>query len=393
MPHQLPIIIIGAGLSGLTLAQGLRLHSIPFHVFERRSRCHRLQGHRFRVSNEGQSALFSVLSADLQTLFLETAAQRHRHAPRYVNAKNLDYAAPTLADADTVPPLDRTWILQLLSSHLDNTIEYRKEFSSYEPTGEGVSVKFSDGTVVTGHLLVGADGVKSRVRKQLQPNRRLLDLQRWIIWGRTPLTEALREKLPPDMLTWCMYMDHEDNVQTVVEPMVWSDNVQQVSEGKLNKFENYVYYALCTAPSQYAEKLPQTSDERKIYLQSTTKTWDPALKLLLGSAVHEFSACAPVVSSKPDIEIRLAKETGQVTLIGDAAHAMSPMGGSGADTAVRSAADLAETIASAGVSRQALEGFERRMEERAKERIEHSFRGGLKFWRGMEWSEYEEIDI
>ncbi|KAI1269294.1 FAD/NAD(P)-binding domain-containing protein [Xylariaceae sp. FL1019] len=374
MSHHPPILIIGAGLAGLTLAQGLRLHSIPFRVFERRIKSHRLsiQGHRFRVSKEGQSALLNVLPTDLQTLFRETAPERHRYEPRYVNARNLDYAAPKHVDADTA---------------------YGKEFESYETTTDGVRVKFSDGSVVSGRLVVGADGVRSRVRKQLQPKRRLLDLERWIVWGRTPLTEALKEQLPADMLTWCMYMDHEANVQTVVEPMVWRHNVQETSKGKLTNFEDYVYYALCTAPAQYATQLPQTPGERRTYLQKTTETWDPALKHLLKSAMHENSACVPVVSSKPDIEVRLAEETGRVTLIGDAAHAMSPMGGSGADTAIRSAADLAETISTAGVSLQSLGGFETRMEERARERIEHSFRGGQRFWRGKEWTGYGESDI
>ena len=43
-----------------------------------------------------------------------------------------------------------------------------------------------------GRFVVGADGIKSRVRRQLQPERRMLDLQRWVLWGRVPLTTALR---------------------------------------------------------------------------------------------------------------------------------------------------------------------------------------------------------
>ena len=54
-----PVIIIGAGFSGLALAQGLLKHGqIPFRVFERDPDLHaRQQGYRVRISEEGISAL------------------------------------------------------------------------------------------------------------------------------------------------------------------------------------------------------------------------------------------------------------------------------------------------------------------------------------------------
>ncbi|KAI0487268.1 FAD/NAD(P)-binding domain-containing protein [Xylaria cf. heliscus] len=391
MPHQPPVLIIGAGVAGLTLAQGLRLHSVAFRVFERHPQSHASQGHRFRISKEGQSALDSVLSPRLRSLFRDTAAERHRFEPRYVDARKLDYPEPTPVDPESMP-LDRAWIRRLLSLDLDDAIEYGKDFESYEVVDGRVHVKFTDGSIVRGRILVGADGVKSRVRRQLQPDRRLLDLERWIMWGRTPLTSRLKESLPSDLLTWCMYLDHEANVQVVVEPMVWSRSVLQVSGHKLPDFHDYVYWCVCAAPYQYAEGLPKTPEERGQYLQRMSEAWHPNLKLLFGSAAHELSACVPIISSKPSIEMRSAGQTGLVTLVGDAAHSMSPMGGSGADTAIRNAADLAQTIAEKGVSRNTQAEFESRMEARAKEKVEHSFRGGQKFWRGKEWSEYSEID-
>ncbi|RYC56587.1 hypothetical protein CHU98_g9621 [Xylaria longipes] len=364
MARQPPVLIIGAGVAGLTLAQGLRLRSVAFRLFERHPRSHASQGHRFRISKDGQSALESILSPQLRSLLRDTAAERHRFEPRYVDASKLDYPEPTPVDPETMP-LDRAWIRQLLSLNLDDAIEYEKDFESYEIIDGRVHVKFTDGSTVCGQILVGADGVKSRVRRQLQPDRTLLDLERWIMWGRTPLTARLKESLPPDLLTWCMYLDHEANVQAVVEPMVWSRSVL----------------------------LPKTPEERGQYLQKASETWHPDLKLLFDSAAPELSACVPVISSKPHIEIRSAGQTGHVTLVGDAAHSMSPMGGSGADTAIRNAADLARTIAEEGVTRDTLAEFESRMEARAKEKVEHSFRGGQKFWRGKEWSEYNEIDV
>jgi 2-polyprenyl-6-methoxyphenol hydroxylase-like FAD-dependent oxidoreductase len=137
-------------------------------------------------------------------------------------------------------------------------------------------------------------------------------------------------------------------------------------------------------------------EEKRLFVKKVTETWHPSLKLLLNSAAHNLSASAPVLSSKPEIEIRGRTEAVRseaVTLIGDAAHAMSPMGGSGADTAIRNAAELAHTIAEEGITKSSISKFEVKMEATAKEKIQHSFRGGQKFWRGKEWTEYSETDV
>lgn len=130
-----------------------------------------------------------------------------------------------------------------------------------------------------------------------------------------------------------------------------------------------------------------------MYLAMVSETWHPALKHLLDSAAHELPACVPILSSKPDIQICSAGQTGRVTLVGDAAHPMRPMGSSGGDTAIQNAADLARTLAEEGVTESSIMGSETRMEARAMEKIEHSFRGGQKFWHGKEWTEYNEVDI
>lgn len=391
-PVEPPVLIIGAGVAGLTLAQGLRLRSVPFRIFERHARSHMKQGHRFRISRDGQAALDSVLSPQLQDLLRRTSAERHRFAPRYVGARTLDFARPEPVDPADSMPVDRTWFRVLAPLELQDAICYDKEFECYEIVGGLVHVRFTDGSVARGRLLVGADGIKSRVRKQLQPDRRLLDLERWVMWGRTPMTDGFKRRLgSPDLLSWCMCLDHECNVQTVVEPVTWSKSVRVESKARLPDFPDYVYWVVCTASSQFAEDLPKTVQEKKLYLARVSEDWHSSLKHLLDSAAHELSACVPVISSKPDIQICSAGQTTRVTLIGDAAHPMSPMGGSGGDTAIRNAADLARTLAEQGITESSVGAFEVRKEALAKEKIVHSFRGGQKFWRGKEWTEHSEV--
>lgn len=387
-----PILIVGAGVAGLVLAQGLRLRSIQFRLFERHPRSHLAQGHRFRISKETYNALESILSPPLQSLLRRTAPAINEFEPRYIDARRLEFPKPITAGLDSVP-IDRTWIRSLTTQDIEDVIEYGKEFTSYQLHDNKVQAQFSDGSTARGVLLVGADGIKSRVRKGLQPMRKLQDLERWVMWGRTPLTEALKRSISNDLLSWCMYLDHEANVQTVVEPMIWPASAQQESNFRLPHFPDYVYWVICTAPFQYAEVLPRTAEQKRLFLERVVEPWHPSLKVLLLAASHELSACVPVYSSKPDIELDSTPHTERITIIGDAAHPMSPMGGSGGDTAIRNAVDLARTIAEQGVTPESMHNFEARMRSRAKDKIEHSFRGGQKFWRGKEWTEYSEVDF
>ncbi|ETS80907.1 hypothetical protein PFICI_08436 [Pestalotiopsis fici W106-1] len=387
-----PIIIIGAGVAGLTLAQGLRLRSIPFRLFERHPKSHSSQGHRFRVSKEGQEALSTVLSSELKNIFASTAPGVPRIEPRYVDTRNLDFSRPKPVDPVSIP-MDRTWFRMLFTLDIEDAIEYGKEFKSFTTIDQHIQVHIKDGSHVIGRLLVGADGIKSHVRRQLQPERKFLDLDRWVLWGRTPMTESLKEYLSQDLLSWCMYLDNDANVQAIVEPMYWPISLAHKSQLRLPEFQDYLYWVICTAKGQFSAELPKTTEEKQRYLMDATKAWHPTLKALFSSASHERSACVWVLSSIPDIEICSGIGTKSVVLIGDAAHPMSPMGGSGADTAIRTAADLAETIAEQGITPEKIVDFERRMAILAKEKIEHSFSGGKKFWKGTEWNEYREMNI
>jgi 2-polyprenyl-6-methoxyphenol hydroxylase-like FAD-dependent oxidoreductase len=76
MPPTLPILIVGTGISGLALAQGLLKANIPFILFERDpSFTTRSQGYRVRINSTGISALEQLLSPDVFKLLKSNSAK------------------------------------------------------------------------------------------------------------------------------------------------------------------------------------------------------------------------------------------------------------------------------------------------------------------------------
>lgn len=79
----LPILVIGSGLGGLTLAHALRAHSIPYRLFERDAATDdRAQGYRISVDDGGASALKSALGLEgdgpaLFGEFEQSCGERH----------------------------------------------------------------------------------------------------------------------------------------------------------------------------------------------------------------------------------------------------------------------------------------------------------------------------
>ena len=383
----LPILIIGAGIAGLTIGQGLLQRSIPFRIYEANPCTGVVQGHRFYLSGDALSALNSILPSDLQELLRSTQANPTKIETRYVDAKALDFPDAVPVDSPESMSVDRAWLRSLLSLGLEGLIAYEKRFKRLDLEDGLVKVCFEDGTEAIGKFLVGADGIKSHVRRQLQPNRRLLDLERNIMWGRTTLTLELRESLPADLFTWMIAHDKEKNRRVIIGPMEWSQSVSKESHGRLTDMEDYVYFALGTEAS---DKKLLNAKERQAYLIEAVQDWHPSIKLLLSSADHELSAFVRVISSKPDIGA-WSMYGGKATLIGDAAHPMSPLGGAGADTAIRNAVDFCNCITN-DTTTENIAIFEQIMRKRAEEKILHAFHGGEKARVGKKWFEYEEVD-
>src|SRR5215469_7735692 len=91
------VLVIGAGLGGLCLAQGLRKAGVEVAVYERDAGLAvRTQGHRVHIDSRGEQALRQCLSSSLYELFLATRGQHSRGVTMFSEVSGQLQEAATL---------------------------------------------------------------------------------------------------------------------------------------------------------------------------------------------------------------------------------------------------------------------------------------------------------
>lgn len=400
------ILIIGAGLGGLALAQGLKKAGIPFHVFERDpTPDFRPQGYRIKLNGDGATVLKNTISAELWEYFERTCCHARLGETNF-NAVDGSITASRRGGGPGRPgpaphTADRTVLRKILLTGLEENISYGKEFSRYIVTPTGVIVQFSDGSSEEGALLVGADGVRSAVRMQYLPDHKPVDTDGRCIYGKTPLTAELIDRFPAkamrwmtlivDKTPWTQTLDVDDTPLTLLlEPIRFQDN-----ELRSELPQDYVYWVLISRKSTFGatdEELLKMSGKESAQLSlDMTEVWDPSLRSLLELQDVSQSSALRVGSAKPDMPAWRPSE--RVTLLGDAIHVMSPAGGVGAVTALRDAFTLSKVLAEGGISATSIGKYEEAMRGYAQKAIERSYFGGKKLFAQRPFAQCEPLKL
>lgn len=212
--------------------------------------------------------------------------------------------------------------------------------SGWEERGNGVAVRFADGDEADGAVLIGADGIHSTVRRTLYPDEGPPIWNGAILWRGA--TEA-----PPFLTGRTMIMAGHEFQKFVCYPITLpgADGMATLNWIAERKFRPDRAWQRedWNRPGDPAEFLPAFEAWRFPWLDV------PAL-IRAGGACFEY----PMVDRDP-----LPRWChGRVTLLGDAAHPMYPIGSNGASQAILDARVLAREIRAHGASPVALAAYE-----------------------------------
>ncbi|HEX4422004.1 MAG TPA: NAD(P)/FAD-dependent oxidoreductase [Kofleriaceae bacterium] len=327
MTAQGRIAIVGGGPGGLTLARLLAVHGLAATVFERdadaaaRPQCGSLDLHP-------ESGLRALAVAGLQDGFARIARYEDQEARIYDRAGRLLYEEADAADGDR-PEVDRAELRALLLGALPaGTVAWGRRVTRVEPRPDGrVDVQAEGHPPQAFDLVVGADGTWSRVRP-------LVSDVLPAYTGVTLIELALDE----------LDARHPELARLVGRGKIFALGDRKALIAQRNARSNLRVYVVQHAPESWARELAGVSPaEIKAQLVRSLAGWSPVLH---GFITHSRAGALALPLYAVPVGHRWAHRRG-VTLLGDAAHVMSPFAGEGVNNAMHDATELALALAAA----------------------------------------------
>ena len=369
---QKPILISGAGISSLLLAQSLLRSNIPFRIYERdASIAFRGQGYRLRLADEGLDAIESILGPEFEEFYGicgKTAGSGFSAYNANTGEQTEHKVAETLQTReDKVVGIARGEMRDFFMRGCEENIEWSKDIRAYELMEDGVRAIFADGThSVEGSMLIGGEGVRSYVAKQMSGGRlKVFDTLVRGVQGQAPTTayKGLGEGV--------FRVRDETNPRGLVSV------ITNVRSGDMHDPNIHFGWTMFGQPGVI--KAPNddyaiVGDQAAQVAQSLSAHWHPRFKPLFDNMVKSEAAFWKITCSSPAGVPEWPNQP-RVTVLGDAVHSMTPAGGIGANTAVRDSAILGRLLAEAGGYKEGVtEAYEREMRIYASEAVRTSYR-------------------
>lgn len=341
------VLIAGAGVAGLTLGLALHRLGVPFRILEA-VEAPRPLGVGINVQPHAVCELFALgLEAKLDATGLRT------EEVAYFSAQGtLIWREPRgLLGGYRWPQYSihrgrlQMLLLDTLRARAGEVIRTGAAVAGWIETGEGVEVRLTDRRTgrslgsERGAVLIAADGINSTVRASLHPE------EGGACWGGTMMWRGVTEG--PRFLTGrSVTMSGTKDVKFVAYPIADTPSggslINWIADRRLGPGHAWRRQDW-NREGDLADVLPAFESWRFPWL-------DVPATIRGAEAIYEY----PMVDREP-----LARWTqGRATLIGDAAHAMYPIGSNGASQAVVDAAVLAREIRRHGPAPAALLAYE-----------------------------------
>jgi 2-polyprenyl-6-methoxyphenol hydroxylase-like FAD-dependent oxidoreductase len=317
------VTIIGSGLGGLTLARVLHVHGIPATIYEAEPSAEaRTQGGQLDIhEHDGQAALEAAGLTEAFRAIIRKGGEATRV---------LDQHGTVLLDQPDDGAGGRPEVLRgdlrriLLESLPAETIQWGKKLIDIAALADGRrELTFADGSAVSAELLVGADGAWSKVRSLL--------------------SDAKPEYVGVSFIE--TYLHDADERHPAAAAAVGEGAMFALTPGKgivtHREAGNVLHtYVQLKRPLEWFAGIDFTDPAASRRIAAEFDGWAPALTALITDG-----ASPPIPRMIYELPIgRRWDRVAGVTLLGDAAHLMTP-NGEGANLAMFDGAELGKAIA------------------------------------------------
>ncbi|MBC7411875.1 MAG: FAD-dependent monooxygenase [Bacteroidia bacterium] len=375
--HNYPhVAIIGGGIGGVALAVACLYRGIPFTLFER--------DNTFNARSQGYGLTLQQASKAIKGLGILSLAEgvnSTRHLVHTTYGKIIgewgmrkwmkldEKTPPKHTNIHIARQALRLALLEQLGTH--NEVQWGHQLVGFnESEGKGVKLSFEvNGALKTTYsdLVVGADGIRSTVRKliigdEITPLRYLGCI---VILGICPLA-ALKGVESSLLDSATVFQTANGNERIYIMPYAFDSIMWQLS---FPLPENEAKALSAQGPKALKEEACRRTQ------------WHSPIPQIV-SATMEAQVTGYPVYDRELLQPKLLQQCGNITLIGDAAHPMSPFKGQGANQALLDALALARVIykecnlssqwRQVGIRETVLTKFEAEMLERSASKVKDS---------------------
>lgn len=315
---KLATLVIGGGIGGLSLARELTLRGLRATVIERAPQLNPVGAGIIMNPNA-----MRVLERN------GLAAQLRRDSWPYLTRETRDRSGRLLATRDYRPLYDSGKLAQGALVHRAHLLDVLYRSLPPGTVRFGVTARHAD--LEGAELVVGADGIRSQVRRELFGD------------------------LAPRYMGYRSHRFIVDNVAGVRCFTEFLGRGQRIGLVPISEQRLYVWTTF-NSPRDRPPVLDSAGRFREMFVQFTDDRVKRALSLIRSPD--------EIISTEIE-ELNLAQwARGKAALLGDAAHAMTPNIGQGAGMAMEDAAVLAEELAAEQPLDEALEKYVQRRRPR-----------------------------